>query len=296
MNRVKKFVYSFIIMLGILAISPGRLLAQGTETSTINQDAFLIGILVLLVFIVLVLIVIIFSLSAMQKALLAQDARRKVEEGVEVEEVPTFWSTLLARMTRSVPVEQERDVMLDHNYDGIRELDNHLPPWWTWLFNITIAFGIVYLLVYHVFQVAPLQNEAYENEVAAAEEAKMARQAALVATGEAFDESTIEFSDDPAILASGETIFVRQCAACHREDGGGSIGPNLTDDYWIHGNSIADIYNIVKVGVPDKGMISWEPVLSPEQMRDVSNYIITLKGSNPANPKAPQGELVESDI
>ena len=296
MNRDKKIVYGFLSIMGLLSLTPSQLFAQGTETSAISQDAILMGILVLLAFIVIVLIVVIFSLSTMKKALLSQEAERKAAAGVVVEEEPTFWSTLMARLTRSVPVEQEADVMLDHNYDGIRELDNHLPPWWTWLFNITIAFGVVYLLLYHVFQVTPLQTEEYENEIALAEEAKQARQAALAATGEAFDESTIEFTDDPAILASGETIFVRQCAACHREDGGGSIGPNLTDNYWLHGGSVAEIYNTVKVGVPDKGMISWEAVLSPEQMRDVSVYIVTLVGTNPENPKEPQGDLVESDI
>ena len=293
MNRINKIVYSFIVMVGLLMISPVKVFAQGGEIA-IDQDVVLMAILVLLGFIILVLIVIIFSLQSMKRTLVAEEAERR---GVDVAAAaqPDWWSILMSKLTRSVPVEKEADVLLDHNYDGIRELDNHLPPWWTWLFNVTIAFGIVYLLVYHVFQAVPLQTEEYEMEMAEAEAAIQARQAALVASGEAFDESTIEFTDDPAILASGKTIFNRQCAACHREDGGGSIGPNLTDDYWIHGASIAEIYTTVKVGVPDKGMISWEPVLSNEQMRDVSNYIITLVGTNPDNPKAPQGDLVESD-
>lgn len=293
MNRVKKILYSFIIGIGALVFNPQEVLAQGNEL-TVDQDVLLMSIVVLLSFIIIVLIVVIFSLQSMKRTLISEEAEiRGVEE---TDKTAEWWSRLMAKMTRSVPIEKEADLLLDHNYDGIRELDNHLPPWWSWLFRITVIFGVIYILVYHVFESAPLQTEAYQIEMAEAEAAIQARQAALVASGEAFDESTIEFSDDPGILASGESIFKRQCAACHREDGGGGIGPNLTDQYFLHGASISEIYNTIKVGVPDKGMISWEPVLSAEQMRDVSSYIITLVGTNPENPKAPQGDLIEGDI
>ena len=187
---------------------------------------------------------------------------------------------------------EHKDELLDHDYDGIRELDNHLPPWWTYLFYATVVFAVVYVFLYHVTDTFPLQDEEYAIEVAEASAAAELRMAANVEAG-GFDESTLEYSDDPAILASGETIYTRQCAVCHKADGGGSIGPNLTDKYWIHGATIQDIYTTVKVGVADKGMISWESMLSPEQMRDVSSYIISIGGTNPAGAKGPQGELVE---
>ena len=295
MNRIKKVFPVIFLLIAMMMLNSERVMAQGNEVA-ISQDLLFTTIIALIGFIILVLIVIIFSLQSTRRALLDEEARRKAQQKTVVEEEPDWWSMLMAKLTRTVPLEQEQDVMLDHNYDGIRELDNHLPPWWTWLFRLSVVFAVVYLLVYHVFEAAPLQNEKYEMDVAEAAQAAQARQAAMVASGEAFDESTIEFSDDPAVLASGETIYNRQCAACHREDGGGGIGPNLADEYWIHGGSMANIYNTIKVGVLDKGMISWQSLLSPAQMRDVSSYIITLKGTNPENAKEKQGELYQGAL
>ena len=173
--------------------------------------------------------------------------------------------------------------MLDHDYDGIKELDNHLPPWWKYLFYFTIAFGVVYLLVYHVFQFewAPLQEEAYRREMALAEE-QMSELAI----------ANVELTDEDEALENGENLFVANCAACHLADGGGSIGPNLTDNYWIHGGEVQDVYNTIKDGVPGKGMISWESRLSPSDMRDVASFILLkLVGTDPAQGKAPEGEL-----
>ena len=196
-------------------------------------------------------------------------------------------------MTDSVPVEKEEEVLLDHDYDGIRELDNHLPPWWKYLFYFTIVWGIVYLLAYHVFDALPLSTEEYNQEMARAEEIKQANLASMDLPE--IDESSVTPTEDPAELADGESIYQMQCAACHTADGGGSIGPNLTDKYWIHGGSMVDVYRTIKEGVPDKGMISWEPVLNPVQMRNVASYILTLQGTTPANPKAPQGDLYEPE-
>jgi cytochrome c oxidase cbb3-type subunit 3 len=177
---------------------------------------------------------------------------------------------------------------MDHDYDGIRELDNHLPPWWKFLFYFTIVWAGIYLLVYHVFNVLPLSGEEYDREVAQAEAAMEARQALL---SESIDENTVEFTDDPVVMASGETIFKAQCAVCHAADGGGGVGPNFTDEYWIHGGSMSDIFRTIKYGVPEKGMISWQSQLPPSAMRDVSCYIFALKGTTPTNPKEPQGEI-----
>ena len=205
-----------------------------------------------------------------------------------LEDQPDMWSELMRKFTRSAPLEKEKDLLLDHDYDGIRELDNHLPPWWLWLFYFTMAFGVVYLLAYHVFDKLPLQEEEYRISMEQAEKAK----AALAGTGaEVIDETTIEFSDDAAIIASGQKIFSMQCASCHGADGGGIIGPNLTDDHWLHGGSISDIFYTIKVGVPEKGMIAWGGVISPTQIRDVANYVYSIRGTSPANPMPPQGDL-----
>ena len=258
-----------------------------TQSNVPDQETVILWILILVILIaILVLMVAIYTLNVLQLAL------RKPEESVSVSR-EGWWQKFWDRINDRVPPEKERDILLDHNYDGIRELDNHLPPWWTALFYFTIVTGIIYMLVYHVFESAPLPGELYEREVAAAQAARAERLAAESEETGAIDESTVAFDDTPTMLQNGQQIYNMQCASCHRDDGGGSIGPNLTDAYWIHGGSMQDIFKTIKYGVPQKGMISWEPLLSPVQMRDVSSYIITLVGTEPANPKAPQGDLYE---
>lgn len=269
-------------------------LATTANAQTQDNTAVLFTVAVGLILIValLVIIVAIYTLQVL-KAMIKE---RQGELAETAEEViiaePTLWEKFLKLANRRVDIDEEESIILDHDYDGIHELDNHLPPWWTYLFYATVVFAVVYVFVYHVTDTFPLQAEEYAIEVAEASAAAEVRMAANVEAG-GFDESTLEYSDDPAILASGETIYTRQCAVCHKADGGGSIGPNLTDKYWIHGATIQEIYTTIKVGVPDKGMISWESMLSPEQMRDVSSYIISIGGTNPAGAKAAQGELVE---
>ncbi len=179
--------------------------------------------------------------------------------------------------------------MLDHEYDGIRELDNHLPPWWLWLFYGSIAFSVIYLFIYHVIGVAPLMEQEYEQEMAMAAEQLAERQ--LVASA-SIDETNVVFQSDQANIENGQNLYIQMCAVCHKPDGGGSVGPNLTDEYWLHGGTINDIFKTIKYGVPEKGMISWEAQLKPDQMQDLSSFILTLQGTNPPNAKEPQGEKV----
>ena len=274
----------------ILVISGFGAQAQSSDNSAFLL-AFTLGLVVFVA--ILVLVVAIYTLQIIKAVIKDKEAKiAEVEDAVAAEETVSWWSKILHVANDRVDMEEEDAILLDHNYDGIRELDNHLPPWWTYLFYLTIIFGIIYVFAYHVTETLPLQEEEYNMEIAEAQAEAEARLAANVEAG-GFDEASLEYSDDPAILESGKSIYVRMCAACHKEDGGGSIGPNLTDNYWIHGASIQDIYTTIKVGVPDKGMISWESQLSPVQMRDVSSYIISLKGTNPPAAKGPQGDLVE---
>lgn len=237
---------------------------------------------------ILVLIVSIVVLQVLRSVVKRDEVSVEVVPEVEKK---SFWSRFLTKANDAVPVEREETVLLDHNYDGIRELDNHLPPWWKWLFYFTIAFSVVYLLAYHVFDVLPSSIEEYEMELAAAELVQADRQANEPASS--IDENTVVYVEDAAALASGKQVYDNNCAQCHRNDGGGSIGPNLTDNYWIHGGSIQDIFRTIKIGVPAKGMISWEPLLSPEQMQNVSSYVMTMVGTTPPNPKAPQGDVYD---
>ncbi len=195
-------------------------------------------------------------------------------------------------MNESVPVEEEHSILTDHEYDGIRELDNNLPLWWRYMFYGTIIFSFVYLFKFHVFKTGELQLEEYQKEVASAEimkEENRKKDAANV------DEKSVVYLEDAAAIASGKTIFNDNCRACHGGAGEGGVGPNLADEYWLHGGGISNVFKTIKYGVPDKGMIAWQAQLKPKQIQEVASYILTLKGTNPPNAKAAQGEIYKED-
>jgi len=236
---------------------------------------------------IIILIVLIVVLNVL-KALINQN--REVNEKVVVEPTISWWSLMMKKMTDAVPIERENDVLTDHAYDGIRELDNRLPPWWTAMFYITIVFAVAYLLHYHVFNTGIKQDQEYLIELADAETKLKTYQASLALS---IDETNVTVTSDALALAEGREIYESKCSACHANDGGGGIGPNMTDAYWIHGGDINSIFKIVKYGVSQKGMISWSNQLTPAQMQNVSSYILTFQGTSPANPKEPQGDLFE---
>lgn len=215
----------------------------------------------------------------------------KEEEALEAAraEEPSFADTVLQKLTQRPSIEKEKDLLMHHEYDGIRELDNVLPPWWVWLFYLTIVWGVVYIVNVHVIKVWPDQDTEYELEMAQAAadvEAYLALQAASV------DENTVVALTDEGALAAGRATFVEFCKACHGDQGeGNAVGPNLTDAYWLHGGSINDVFRTIKYGVAEKGMQSWKTELSPQDMQKVASYIMSIVGSDPPNPKEPQGEL-----
>jgi cytochrome c oxidase cbb3-type subunit 3 len=236
----------------------------------------------------LVLFVIIVAQLTMLRGMVRTLAREKQAEAAAVAEEPSWADTLLTRLTRRPPPEKEKDLLMHHAYDGIRELDNVLPPWWLWLFYGTVIWSAVYLVNVHVVRIWPDQDTAYELEMAQAKadiEAYVAKQAAAV------DEYTVTALTDASVLGTGKRIFNDFCKACHGPEGqGNEVGPNLTDTYWLHGGSINDVFRTVKYGVQDKGMQSWKDVLNPQEIQAVASYILSLQGTNPPNARAPQGE------
>lgn len=199
-----------------------------------------------------------------------------------------FWAKINHMLTKSVPIEREGELLLaDHNYDGIKELDSRIPPWFMGLFYATIIFSIFYMLHYHVLGTGDLQEAEYTEEVRLAE----IQRAELMRSGAMINEETVTLLTEPAALETGKQIYIANCAACHSADGGGLVGPNLTDDYWIHGAGIKNVFKVVKYGVVNKGMIAWQNQLNPKQIQEVSSYVLTLQGTTPANPKAAEGEL-----
>lgn len=218
-----------------------------------------------------------------------------------------------------------QDKLLHHNYDGIQEFDNDLPRWWLWLFYLTIVWGVLYFIFYHVLSFGYLSADEYRQELdpdyvrVEHRDQKLVGlipiyrapyfdpQRDLAATGKVqkrslsgFREETRESDTttyvalaDPSTLSAGKAIYLAKCANCHNSLGEGNIGPNLTDDYWIHGAGMTNITKTIKYGFPAKGMLAWRGELTPEQILQVASHVLTLHGSNPPNPKSPQGELVK---
>jgi len=236
-----------------------------------------------------VFFIIVVAQLAVLKGLVRTLSGEREEATVVNTSEPDFADTILSKLTKRVEPEKEKDILMHHEYDGIRELDNVLPPWWLWLFYGTIIWGAVYVVNVHVIKVWPDQETEYVQEMAQAEvdiAAYLALQAAAV------DENTVVMLTDATALNSGKATFEEFCKACHGAAGeGNAVGPNLTDAYWIHGGSINDLFRTVKYGVAEKGMQSWKGELNPQQMQAVSSYILSLQGTNPPNAKEPQGEL-----
>jgi len=177
-------------------------------------------------------------------------------------------------------------LLLDHEYDGIHELDNKLPRWWVWLFNLTIAFAAVYLVYYHVLGQGKLMAAQYRDEMRVGNELKAKALSAFEGSMASLQPST-----DPAVLAEGKATFLNLCAPCHRADGGGLVGPNLCDDYWIHGSNFVDNLQTIWNGVPNKGMVTWKNTLKPAAIYAAGSYIYTLRGTHPKNPKPPENQV-----
>lgn len=261
---------------------------SGDKPAFITYPLLMFGFMAL---ILLLLIAIAFIVQAIENVLYnTLDDEAKVRYLAEKEKKWewTWGKKMYSKMLGSKPIESEEEIILDHNYDGIRELDNNLPPWWVYLFYASIVFGVVYLARFHVFNDYD-QDLEYEQEVAAAQleiEAYKKTAKGLV------DANTVELLTDAADLSAGKGIFEGNCVACHMADGGGGIGPNLTDQNWILGGGIKNVFNTISEGGRDgKGMIAWKQNLKPAEIAQVASYVLSFQGTTPANPKAPEGDI-----
>ena len=221
--------------------------------------------------------------------LLTEEQKNQLNEANELSFTDSDWyKNILNLVTRHKSQADEDQLLLAHDYDGIKELDNNLPPWWVYLFYACIVFGVVYMVRYEVLG-ADNQEMELKKEVA---QAKIDIAEYMKTAPDLMDEKTVTLLTDPADLAAGKEIFTTNCAACHRADAGGQIGPNLTDDQWILGGGIKNVFHtLVNGGRDGKGMISWKGTLKPKEMQKVASYILSLKGTNPPDAKAPEGEV-----
>lgn len=286
---MKKYL-TFSALSGLLFLNP--VLAQNTSAMEglgaldSNQLTLLIIIGVIIGVIILLLILMIYLMSFISAVLR--------EENPEISEEPSWWESFKQRfVTGDIKEEQAKEkLMEDHSYDGIQELDNFMPPWLQYVFSGTVIIAIVYFGYYTVLGFGKTGVEEYEEEIRiAAIEAEQRGASALAS----IDETNVEFVNSEVAIAAGNTIFQSNCAACHAADGGGGIGPNLTDEYWIHGGDIKDVFKVIKYGVIEKGMVPWEDQLNPQEIQQVASYILNLQGTSPAAPKAPQGELYSGE-
>ena len=253
------------------------------------------AILLFLLLVLIILIAIEAIIGSLENVMMhSLDEAGKERYLAEKNKVPEFkWlKNIYKKLTGSKPIEEEGEIILDHNYDGIKELDNSLPPWWLYGFYATIIFGAVYLVRYHMLgadnQYTELEKEYAEAERAIEEYKKTAK--------DLVDFNTVELLTDASDLNKGKQIFETNCVACHMADGGGGIGPNLTDEYWILGGGIKNVFKTVSEGGRDgKGMVAWKTLLKPSEIAQVSSYLLQFQGTTPAKPKDPEGEIWVDD-
>jgi cytochrome c oxidase cbb3-type subunit III len=270
-SKRKQFQVFKLLLLIITFFSAGNVFAEGENTFPPSYYDLVASILIILIIISFVAII--------------------YFEGREQTEIDfgSFFAKIWTFVNRSTPIEDEKDILLDHDYDGIRELDSRVPPWFSWLFYLTILFAIYYMLNYHVLGTGKLMYEEYNDEMQTA----AIQRAELISTGAFLNEETVTRLTDPAAIDKGKQIFSTNCVACHGTDGGGIVGPNLTDKYWIHGGGIKNVFTTIKYGVANKGMISWQTQLNPNQIQQVASFVLSLQGTTPAAPKAPEGQIWE---
>lgn len=259
-----------------------------------NQPAFIkypiVSILLLLFLFVLIAFEVVVKASNNVLNSLLTDEQRKAKE-IE-DNLPFFESAFykkwMNKLTRTKKIEEEGDLLLHHDYDGIKELDNVLPPWWVYLFYACIAFAFIYLVRFHILGHDD-QTAEFEKEMAAA---KIAVEEYKKTAPDIMDKEKVTLLTDAADLAAGKTIFETNCIACHRADAGGAIGPNLTDNHWILGGGIKNVFNTIMEGGRDgKGMVAWKTTIKPSDIQKVASYVLSLQGTNPKDAKAPEGDI-----
>jgi cytochrome c oxidase cbb3-type subunit 3 len=282
--------YRFLMIIPLLGITAKASVAGDSMIPGDVQDYIGYGVIVTtLLVILLAMLVLLKTFNLLTKIILKSQGytNAQIQEEMfpvkkETKSKGEVWQKLLSLR----PMAEEKELLIAHDYDGIQELDNPIPGWFMYLFYASIIFAAGYLLNYHVFHLGQLQYEEYKTEMAQADAAKKIY---LSKAANQVDENTVKINIEPELLKAGQAIFMQNCKPCHGEHAQGNVGPNLTDDYWLHGGKIGDVFKTIKYGVLTKGMPTWEKQLSPKQIADVSNYIESLHGTSPAGAKEPQG-------
>ncbi|MEO7982452.1 MAG: cbb3-type cytochrome c oxidase N-terminal domain-containing protein [Bacteroidota bacterium] len=286
--------YSIALLFCLLPVS--SIFGQDTMKETPNAAASIGGmsssVFYLMATVIFLEMALVIALLINIKLLIKKEREKLIVvedvKAVEAKEMRLSWWDKLNRLR---PVSQEAELDLGHEYDGIRELNNKLPPWWLYGFYLSIIFAVVYLWRFHVSHNGPSSKEEYEISVARAE---LKTKEYLKAKGDAVDENSVTILTATDDISEGKNIFLKSCASCHTETGGGNVGPNLTDDFWLHGNDIKSVFKTIRYGI--NAMPQWQNAYSNKQLAQVASYVKSLHGSNPPNAKAPQGiEMKEAE-
>lgn len=246
--------------------------------------------LVVFLFLLIAIEIVVAAVDNVTYHLLTDEQRKQLEEANEIKitDSKLFQKIKKWFVKESHPIETESDILLNHDYDGIKELDNDLPPWWTKLFYACIVFAFIYLAKYHILGHDD-QTKEFETEMA---EAKLAVEEYKKTAKDLIDSETVTLLTDAGDIAAGKAVFEANCVACHRPDAGGAIGPNLTDDHWILGGGIKNVFHTITEGGRDgKGMVAWKGTLKPSEIQQVASYVLSLQGTNPKDPKPAEGEI-----
>lgn len=236
-------------------------------------------------FLLIAIEIVISAVDKVTYQLLSEEQKKQLEEAQSLSFTESKWYKSL---TRSKAIEEEADVMLDHDYDGIKELDNVLPPWWVYLFYGCVVFAIVYLVRFHVVG-DYTQEQEYEMSLV---EAQKEHEEYLKANPIQVNVDNVELLTDEASIAEGKKIFGESCVACHGANLQGGIGPNLTDKHWINGGGVKNIFKLISEGSSkNPTMAPWKDVIKSTDIQKIASYIISLEGSNPSEAKAPEGEI-----
>ena len=277
MKNIVKLIVLMLVLLGVYSLIE--------SFANIEGSAFKNPFVIIFLLLIFLLLIVIDSLNSVIYYL----KNEKVNDNKEVDKnknlLHKLWDFLF--VGNPISIKDQEKITLTHNYDGIKELDNKLPRWWINMFYVTIAFAFIYIGIYHIFKISPLQEEELKIEIANAKEIRKNNNENSIT----IENVTLLTSEDD--LKRGREIYVESCVVCHLDDGGGSIGPNFTDKYWILGGGIKNIFKTISEGGrAGKGMQAWKTNYSPEDIQKVSSYVISLQGTTPANPKEKEGDIV----
>ncbi len=290
-NKQAAKIFSAILLIGS-SLASGTTYAQDAVTKAVSPAPNYGGLSATAFYMFLIILgtelVVILFLALSIRRMYTELLPAKIKKAPTASRLRAWWTKLDSKLfTRAVAVEKEADILLDHDYDGIQELDNSLPPWWKYGFYITIVISVIYMFNFHVLGSGKNPTEEYQAEM---ETARIEKEIYEANNKDKIDENSVPMADANGILA-GRQMYEANCVACHLTDGGGSVGPNLTDDYWMHKGSLNDIYNTIKTGYPDKGMQAWISKFNPKEISQIASYIKTLRGTKPVNGKLPQGDI-----